>query len=169
MSEREAILQQIHARIRGYAASKVDEERAQDLAQEVMVVLLEKYTDLDDPEDLLPVAIQTLKFKLWGDNRRRWRRKEDQQVPVEDLALHYDGPSPEQRTIRQEYRDALRKAVGQLRRPCQELLTMQLEGMSPKEIIQRLGEPDGTVYARINRCRKALEKEMRQILRTDGE
>ncbi len=127
-------------------------------------MLIEKYAHLERLEDLLPVAMQTLKYKMLGENRRRWRRKEDQQVPLDELALAFQGPDPEAWAIRREFRRMLPVAVRALSRPCRELIKLRIEGKSLKEIIEQLGEPSGTVYARSSRCWDALEKKLREML-----
>ena len=166
---REELYKNIHARILSWATSKVGETRAADLAQDVMLELTRKYSHLDDPEDLVPVAVQILKFKTWGENRRRRRRKEDQQLQVEDVVLEYNGPSPEQWTIDQQVKGLLPEAVKRLGKACRELIGLELEGRSLKEIIDHFGVPSGTVYARSSRCRKALGKELRQLMGREEE
>ncbi len=46
---------------------------------------------------------------------------------------------------------------------------MQLRGTSLKEIIERLGVPSGTIYARSSRCREALKREFMKLLREQDE
>lgn len=167
--DRNQLYAELHARILRWATSKVGVGRADDLAQEVMLELSRKYAHLEDPEDLLPVAVQILKFKTWGDNRRRSRRKEDQQLPVDEVLLAYEGPSPEQWVIDREVRRLLPKAIRRLSKPCRELIGLQLEGISLKEIIERFGVPSGTIYARSSRCREALKKELAKLLGGGGQ
>lgn len=128
------------------------------------MVLIEKYSHLDDPEDLLPVAIQTAKYKWIAQYRKTRRRGEDQQLPIEETLLASGEAGPEQQALRRERREALAKAVRRLSGTCRELIRLQLEGYSLIEIIRELGVPSGTVYARSNRCREALRRELRKIL-----
>jgi RNA polymerase sigma-70 factor (ECF subfamily) len=162
--DRDRILEQIRARILRWATSKMGVERAQDLAQEVMIVLIEKYSHLDDVEDLLPVAFQTAKFKWVAQIRKIRRRGEDQYLPIEESILASREPGPDDQILERERRQALLTAVGRLTGQCQELLTLQLAGTSLIEIIRQLGVPSGTIYARSNRCRKALRGELQKIL-----
>ncbi len=162
--DRNELYEHLHARILRWATSKVGGGRAADLAQEVMLELSRKYAHLEDLEDLVPVAAQILKFKHWGENRRRSRRKEDQQLAVEDVFLEHQGPSPEQWVIDREARRLLPQAVRRLSKACRELIGLQLEGHSLKEIIDHYGVPSGTIYARSSRCREALKKELRKLM-----
>lgn len=129
-----------------------------------MLELTRKYSHLDDLDDLVPVAVQILKFKSWGDIRRRYRRKEDQNLQVEDVLLEYQGPSPEQWLLKRELRGLLPRAVRQLSQACQELIGLQLEDKSLKEIIDHFQVPSGTIYARSSRCRDALRKEIQDLM-----
>lgn len=167
--DRNQLYKHVHARILRWATSKVGEGRAPDLAQDVMLELTRKYSHLDDLDDLVPVAVQILKFKSWGDIRRRYRRKEDQNLQVEDVLLEYQGPSPEQWILKRELRGLLPKAVRKLSQACRELIGLQLEDKSLKEIIDHFQVPSGTIYARSSRCRDALRTELRNLMDLDDE
>ena len=52
----ERVLAQLRERIVRFAASHIAGDAAEDVAQEVLVLLHEKYAHLERPEDLLPVA-----------------------------------------------------------------------------------------------------------------
>ncbi len=162
--DRNRLYEQIHARMLRWATSRVGEGRAADLAQEVMLELTRKYSHLEDLEDLVPLAAQILKFKTWGENRRISRRKENQQLPVEDVLLEYEGPSPEEWVLSRESRRLLPLALKRLSGPCRELIGLQLKGETLKEIIDHFGVPSGTIYARSSRCREALKKELLKLM-----
>jgi RNA polymerase sigma-70 factor (ECF subfamily) len=50
-------------RIVGFLASRIGRTNAEDVAQEVVVVLMEKYPHIKCIEDLLPLSVQIAKFK----------------------------------------------------------------------------------------------------------
>jgi RNA polymerase sigma-70 factor (ECF subfamily) len=52
--ERDEILSRIRERIVAYAASRISREVAEDLAQEVLIILHEKYGDVTDLADHRP-------------------------------------------------------------------------------------------------------------------
>lgn len=54
--EREEVLSKLRERIVRFAASHVSRDAADDLAQEVLMLLHEKYAHLDRAEDLLPLS-----------------------------------------------------------------------------------------------------------------
>jgi len=68
-----------------FAASRVGRDAAEDLAQEVLVLLHEKYPQVTRLEELLPLSFQILRFKLIGLRRKAARAGEYTQVSVEDI------------------------------------------------------------------------------------
>ncbi|MDE3034265.1 MAG: sigma-70 family RNA polymerase sigma factor, partial [Acidobacteriota bacterium] len=56
--EREAVLARLRERIVAFAASRHQRGSAEDLAQEVLVVIHEKYGHLTRMEDLVPLSFQ---------------------------------------------------------------------------------------------------------------
>ena len=56
--DRAAILSRLRERMVAFAASRSAGAHAEDLAQEVLVLIHEKYAHLDRLEDLLPLAFQ---------------------------------------------------------------------------------------------------------------
>ena len=68
--DRDEILAQLRERIVAFAASRIRKESAEDLAQEVFVVLEQKYPHVERLDELVPLAMQILRFKMAA-----WRRK----------------------------------------------------------------------------------------------
>ncbi len=162
--DRNQVLEQLRARIVAWATSHnrargIDPE---DLAQDVLVELERRYSDVEGYEDLVPLSFRILDFKVRNEFRKRIRRKEDQQMPVEELFLASPGFDPEQRMMSQERRHQLARAAGRLKPKCQELLKLQLELGSLKTVSQLLEVPEGTIYSRWSRCRQALRKLLEQ-------
>jgi hypothetical protein len=60
---------------------------AEDLCQEVMLVLHEKYAHVEEPAELLPLALQIVRFKLMSQRRTSQRRGEYTSVSVQDIQL----------------------------------------------------------------------------------
>src|SRR5580692_5249024 len=89
--DRTEILGRLRERIVRYAASHLQgsggADLAQDLAQEVLLVLHEKYADVDRVEDLLPLSLEIARLKLWAARRKSSRRGEDHPVNLDDVAL----------------------------------------------------------------------------------
>jgi RNA polymerase sigma-70 factor (ECF subfamily) len=152
--DRNEILARLRERIVAFAASRLRKEAAEDLAQEVFVVLEEKYRDVTTLDDLLPLSLQILRFKMAAFRRKEVRHGEVQQ-PDESAAA--SGMNPELWAERQELLERLGKAIPQLGERCREILRLKLLGRSFAEIQEELGAASiNTVYTWDARCRQKL-------------
>ena len=61
----------------------------EDIAQEVLLVLHERYPALDRAEDLVPLAIEIARFKILAARRKTVRRGENTQISF--LSQGYEG------------------------------------------------------------------------------
>ncbi len=153
------ILEKLRERIVRYAASHIQgsKESAQDLAQEVLLVLHEKYGELERLEDLLPMSLEIARLKLWAARRKSLRRGENFPVNVEDLPLPSRDPDPFEQASRRETLARVEEALKQLGERCRELYRLKLQGYSFAEIQARLKVPAvNTLYTWDFRCRKQL-------------
>src|SRR6266576_5844638 len=85
--DRDEILASLRERIVAFAASRIARDSAEDLAQEVLVLLHEKYSHVTRLEELLPLSFQIIRFKLVSLRRKAARHGEYTQVSVEDIQL----------------------------------------------------------------------------------
>jgi RNA polymerase sigma-70 factor (ECF subfamily) len=132
-------------------------ESAEDLAQEVLLVLHEKYAHLDRAEDLVPLSLQIARLKMMGARRKSARRGENAQVSVDELPLPSSGPDPLEIAEHREQLERLEAALAQLGGRCREMFRLKLEGLTFPEIQARLGAGSiNTVYTWDFRCRKQL-------------
>jgi RNA polymerase sigma-70 factor, ECF subfamily len=155
--DRDQILGRLRERILRYAASKLSKDSAEDIAQEVLVVLHEKYAEVERLEDLIPLSLEITRFKIWGARRKSVRRGEHTSVSVDDLPLSGGEPDPLEQTQRRQRLDHLEVAMKQLGDRCRELFRLKLEGYSFPEMQKRLKvESLNTLYTWDFRCRKQL-------------
>lgn len=160
--DRGEILARLRERIVRYAASHLQgsaggAELAQDLAQEVLLVLHEKYADLDRVEDLLPLSLEIARLKVWAARRKSVRRGEDRAANVDEMALAAREPDPFEQAARREMVERLEKALAQLGERCREIYRLKLEGHSFAEIQARMKVAAiNTIYTWDFRCRKQL-------------
>ncbi len=155
--ERDELLARLRERIFRFAASRLSREVAEDLAQEVLLVLHEKYPDLDRVEDLLPLSLEIARFKILGTRRKIVRRGEHTQVSVDDLPLASGGEDPFDQALRRERLERLEAAIAGLGDRCRQLFRLKLEGYTFPEIQKRLGVTSlNTLYTWDFRCRKQL-------------
>jgi len=157
---RNQILESLRERIVRFAASRVGEGAAgdaQDIAQEVLLLLHEKYPMLDRLEDLLPLSLEIARFKILAARRKTIRRGENTQVSVDDLPLAGSGPDPFEQTARRERLDHLEAALKDLGDRCREIFRLKLHGLSFIDIQKQLKVGSiNTLYTWDFRCRKQL-------------
>ena len=155
--ERDEILGRLRERIVAFAASRMSRDVAEDLAQEVLIVLHEKYPEVERIEELLPLSLQIMRFKMVGLRRKVQRRGESGQVSVEEIQLPDSGTSPEMYARREELLRRLTAGIEKLPPRCKEMFRLKLLGKTFAEIQQELNAGSiNTVYTWDSRCRKNL-------------
>ena len=154
---RDDILSSLRERILAFATLRVSRAQAEDLTQEVLVVLHEKYPHVTDLTELVPLAFQVLRFKMLDAHRKSLRRGEYNQESVDDLPLTDPGDDPATQLDQKQRVDRLLAAIGQLGERCRELFTWKLEGKSFPEIQKLMKQTSiNTIYTWDLRCRKQL-------------
>lgn len=154
---REEILRQLRERIVAFAASRMGRDTAEDLAQEVLLLLEEKYLHVTELGDLLPLSLQIVRFKMAGARRKSVRRGESGQVSVDEVQIASQAASPEEEARRHESIERLTGAIQRLGERCRELFRLKLLGRSFAEIQEHLGAASiNTIYTWDARCRKNL-------------
>ncbi len=156
-------LAKLRERILRFAASRIAADRAEDLAQDVLLVLEEKYPHLDRLEDLLPLSLQIMRFKMTAMLRKGHRRGEHHAVSVDDWPVVDPTPGPEAQAERREMLDQFASALAGLGERCREMMRLKLEGKNFLEIQSTLGvESINTIYTWDHRCRQQLRELMGQ-------
>ena len=154
---REEVLTKLRERIVAFAASHISRDAAEDLAQEVLMLLHEKYAHLESPEDLLPLSLRIMRFKMMSLHRKAVRRGEYRQVSIEDIPLPDLDASPADYVERKEMLERLTRAMGRLGGRCREMMRLKLAGKTFPEIQKIMGvSAINTIYTWDHRCRKNL-------------
>jgi RNA polymerase sigma-70 factor (ECF subfamily) len=155
--ESDEILLSLRERIVAFAASRIGKDVAEDLAQEVLIVLHEKYSHVTRLEELLPLALQITRFKIMAQRRKSVRRGEYSQVSITDIQLPDLDSNPGDYVERKQLLERLSKAMGQLGDRCREIMRLKLEGKNFLEIQKIMGVGSiNTIYTWDFRCRKNL-------------
>ena len=155
--DREQVLANLRRRIVGFAASRLGRDTAEDLAQEVLVLLTQKYPHVHAPEDLLPLSLRIARYKMSSHWRRNKRRGEVQVESLEDLQPVDPRPDPEEVAGRRHTVEKLQAAFAQLEGRCRELFQLKLSGLAFPEIQIRMSAASiNTIYTWDSRCRKRL-------------
>src|SRR6186997_135326 len=93
--DRDSILASLRERILAFATLRISKEQAEDVTQEVLFLLHEKYAHVTDLTDLVPLAFQVLRYKMLDAHRKALRRGEYNQESVENLGMAASGGTPE--------------------------------------------------------------------------
>ena len=121
------------------------------------MLLHEKYAHLERPEDLLPLSLQIVRFKIMSQRRKSVRRGEYTQVSISDIQLPDLDANPADYVERKETMARLATAIGGLGERCRELMRLKLQGKTFPEIQKIMGVPAiNTIYTWDHRCRKNL-------------
>lgn len=154
---RDEILARLRERIVAFAASRMGRDVAEDLAQEALIVLEQKYPEVTELTELLPLSLQIVRFKMAGARRKSVRRGEAGQVSFDEMQLASPAATPEEQARRQQSIERLTSAVQRLGERCRELFRLKLLGRSFAEIQEHMGAASiNTVYTWDARCRKNL-------------
>jgi len=152
----------LRERILRFAASRVA-GGAEDIAQEVLLLLHQKYPALDRVEDLLPLSLEIARFKILAARRKTVRRGENTQVSVDDLPLAGGDPDPYEQAARRERLEQLEAALKQLGDRCRKIFYLKLQGLSLVDIQKQMKVGSlNTLYTWDFRCRKELQERLRK-------
>ena len=155
--DRDAILKSLRERILSFATLRVSRDRAEDLAQDVLVILHDKYAHVMELTELVPLAFQIVRFKMLDAHRKSIRRGEYNLESIDEFPIADSRDSPETELERKQTVERLVQAMSQLGERCRELFKWKLEGNSFPEIQKLMGQTSiNTIYTWDLRCRKQL-------------
>ena len=155
--DRDTILTSLRERIVAFATLRVSRDHAEDLAQDVLALLHDKYPHVVELTELVPLAFQVLRYKMLDAHRKALRRGEYNQESVENLGMAASGGTPETQLDQKQRVERLVAALSRLGERCRELFRWKLEGKSFPEIQRLMGQKSvNTIYTWDLRCRKQL-------------
>jgi RNA polymerase sigma factor (sigma-70 family) len=168
----EALYRRYHRRIGAYVYGMVkDHGRAEDVTQEIFVSALRRMRQTERPIAFKPWIYEIAK-NACIDAFRRTRRAEEVSYDAEEGLAPNDygrlvgsGPTPVEAVAAKEDIDHLRGAFGGLSDMHHEILVMrELEGLSYREIGDRLGLSRPAVESTLFRARKRLTEEYDELV-----
>ena len=151
---RDPFFAKLYERILGLATYFGCGDHARDVAQETMAVLVERYSAVKAPEDLIKLA-NAICFKISrGVLRRQYRG------PVyTELDVHVSGgPSPEVLTCDHETRTKLMECLGRCSKRCKALFILDLDEADTERICRELNLSRSAVFTLRNRCLSELSE-----------
>ena len=159
--ERDEILLRLRERIVAFAASRIAGDAAEDLAQETLMLLHDKYAHVTRLEELFPLSMRIMRFKMVAMRRKSYRRGEAGQVSIDDIQIPDSAPDPATFVERKEMMERMTAAIAKLGTRCREIFRLKLLGRSFAEIqVEMRAASINTVYTWDARCRKQLLDEM---------
>src|ERR1044072_287802 len=147
----EAELHSIRKRIIDFAITKLGTTMAEDIAQECMVLLLEKYPYVRDRAGMIKVAITIARNKIWECFRQKKRIAEMPEERIDDADIHRELERP-------QVADHILRAIVRLGEKCRSLLKLKLLEEKGSADIQRILGVNSinTIYTWERRCFKQL-------------
>jgi RNA polymerase sigma factor (sigma-70 family) len=163
----ERLYERYHRRITAYVLGMCkDHARAEDITQEVFVSALRRMRETERPIAFKPWIYEIAK-NACIDQHRRARRAEEVSLQAEDALAPADygrlvnsDPTPDAAFVVKQELDHLCGAFGGLSETHHEILVMrELEGLSYREIGERLGMSRPAVESTLFRARRRLTEE----------
>ncbi len=125
------------------------------------MLLEQKYADVERIEDLVPLSMRIVRFKMTALRRKAARRGEYNAVPAGEIQLPGRDGGPAEYAERRELLERLTRALARLGPRCRELMRLKIEGRPFPEIARRMGAAAlNTVYTWDRRCRQELQRLM---------
>lgn len=140
-----------------------DEHRAEDLAGDVIVLVLRKWSNYDRGRPFWP-WLWRLAVRRWQTECRRHRVGE--QPFLEDADSDREGREPDalDDLVRREDRDRVRAAVDALPDHLRGVVLLRYaDGLDCPDIADALGVPVGTVYRRLYDAKQRLAGDLGQL------
>jgi RNA polymerase sigma-70 factor (ECF subfamily) len=160
------VLAALRERIVSFAASRYGRQTAEDVAQEVLLVLHEKYSHVTELAELVPLGLQITRYKLMAQARKSARRGEGKELDVAEYPLADPHVNLALEAEQRELVGRLEAALPMLGERCREIFRLKLEGHKFPEIQQLMGAASiNTVYTWDARCREDLKRLLADLRR----
>jgi RNA polymerase sigma-70 factor, ECF subfamily len=133
---------------------------AEDLAQEVFLVMWRRFSAYDPARPLRPWVLG-IALKVAQDHRKRPRRE----VPTDQIEAADPCPGPDQALAARRARSLVRSALTALPEKQRTVIVLHdLEGLAMVDIAGALSEPITTLYSRLVTARKSFARAVRRMV-----
>ena len=138
-----------------------DHATAQDLTQETYLRALRSFATFEAGSNCRAWLLR-IQYNLFCTQYRRGRRMPlvwlDEGEPHPALELPSDEPGPEEQTVRELDRDAVRRAIARMPEDFRIAVTLvDINGLTCAEAATVMDVPRGTILSRLHRARRRLE------------
>ena len=152
-----------------------DSNLGDELYQETMLFLWERRKRLDAKNNIKSYALGAA-IRIWKNQKRKYARRM-RLVPQDSLEGYHEkgiefssqepvseNGNPEEKFLRSESSEAVRKAVNTLSDRYREVIHLYYAAdLKPEEIAKTLGIPKGTVRSRLRKAKELLKARMEAI------
>jgi RNA polymerase sigma-70 factor (ECF subfamily) len=153
-----ALLEVVRVRIVGFATYLGCGSDSEDIAQETLLVLHNRYAAVEDQGEMLKLAV-----RICANLAMNWRRRKSNSArvaePPESMADPL-GRNPESALIEKQLQELLLKAIRESDERCKELLRLRLGGAKTRDIAELVGAKPGAVDTAYFRCLQRLRNAM---------
>jgi len=133
----------------------------EDLVQEALMIIYEKYKAIEFERGILPWAYGVLDRVMSGDYRTKTRRDNILNTHINEvIRIHDSYDSAEDHFASTEMAGELWDAMSQLNNKEKEIFKLKLEGFSGEEIQKQLGISRTVMDVSVFRGRKKLRKKL---------
>jgi RNA polymerase sigma-70 factor, ECF subfamily len=146
---------------RGLRRQGISEPDAEDLAQEVFLVMWRRWGQLDQQRPMRP-WLAAIAFNLVGNRLRRLHRE----IPAAEVEIIDDRPGAEELLAGRRLRGIVLRALAGLPEKYRSVLVLRdLDGLPMREIAARQSLPLFTAYTRLRRGRRDFNLAVRRLQR----
>jgi RNA polymerase sigma-70 factor (ECF subfamily) len=143
----------LSARFRYFARHRLrDREDAEEVVQEALKVIYEKYMSMEYEQSFSAWAYKVLMFKIMTYSRTQRRREDKLEIALAEAVMHEDDGSLEARLL-----ECLRKLHAVDSRNAR-ILNLHYQGFTVPEICERLGLTRNNLYSVLFRARALLKR-----------
>ena len=139
------------------------DDQAGDVFQEVLITLLEKIDELQQPEKLRAWIVTTAKFKTWAvirGKKGQYSPATDEEMEAEIANIQDSSPLADEMLMELEEQHLIRTALKKLEERCQQILSMIYLNTVPAsyaEVGAAIGVGETSISPLRTRCLKKLK------------
>jgi RNA polymerase sigma-70 factor (ECF subfamily) len=153
-SEQGALLEGVRVRIVGFATYLGCGSDSEDIAQETLLVLHNRYAAVNDRAEMLKLAV-----RICANLAANWRRRKSNTARAREVPEAMADPigrNPESALMEKQLQELLLKAIRESGERCKQLLRLRLGGAKTKDIATLMGTKAGAVDTAYYRCLQRL-------------
>ncbi|MBZ2180719.1 MAG: sigma-70 family RNA polymerase sigma factor [Acidobacteriota bacterium] len=152
---RDELFARIRRRVFGFLRRRHGESEAEDMTQRAILVVLERYPEVQREPDLVPLAIRCAQFVQLEEVRKRRRTV---QPPEEGFEIASGERPAEEKLLLEARLEQLYSAIPKLGERCRQILRQRLLEVPTPAIAESLQTTTATLFVWESRCRGNLQK-----------